>query len=1518
MASRAAFAMHAGGGESRFHDSASAFELENFEKTRHAKTPSEQEFWSGLAETITDYQTARTRSFLKKSAFQEKDSASGSLVSSTSTISPSPAVDGEGNPMSKEDQEAIEKLKNILNKKKTPTLSAKTPVTKAQESEDVSLPTLPGSETTWGKMKRKTMNLGVFSNMFGRAKIDPAQEAQRKADEEALRASVMVNDNFIEKARLKAEAARQRHKQKMRSIINPKSKNKILWDIFIGGFIIYSVCVVPWRISFDQFPDLYSFGFWFDMLIDFLFIFDMAACFCTGYHDERERFIWDHKVIALNYLKTWFFPDLLSTLPFDRIIPPLLSTDDLRGGDLRSIKLIRIVRLFRLIKIARLLKGKKNTTELTDYISPSLIKLLKLLFKIVFVAHLLACFWFYVNQCAPLDFERSEYINFEGEKVNGTIVLESGNSWEECGHDSLASQYCASIYWTIATMMAVGYGEISGDTGPERLYAIFTQLVGAIAFGFIIATVTLIVETMDPGATANRMKRDELRDFMTEKNFTKELQKKAKRHYNYLQSNTTAFRESEIVMELSHTLKEVIIFETRHEVIDDLKFFTRASMSDQFIADCLRRLKPMMMQYREELGGLGDFAEEVYFCKKGKIEALQCIDLDKPRGDLIISNQLGALASEDDHILNPGAHMDVIRNDPSNFVIVAQYSDGYEFELGNCLMERPMNLLYRASKVTDLFWLDHADLIRLTLNYPTSSAALHERVRLHDEEMAKIFEMENIEVDQRRNGLVTVKEKIFVNDRIVSHSDAKGEFASHKGRATILGVKVIDPNRMLRKTANATKAMALAVKESGNSLLTSDRSTIQLSNSKYLAQEQALLLVRTLNYDVETKSMVEAEESIKDLWSQRRLIYPEHTYKMRWDVLISMMIIFSVVSVPVRLGFDLSNDDAIWVYSDWGIDAFFLLDIAINFRTCYFDDRHVLVTSLKYISENYVKTWFIVDILSTIPIDKILSSEGGDGVNASNTRSLKLIRVIRLVRLFKLVKLLKQQQSQETEELISINPIVLKIAKLLITLVFIAHFFGCFFAFLTLKDDGDYDNEDYDSWWKADGESFDLTNNKGKIYLSAIYWAFTTMTTVGYGDILPRTDSERVYATLIMILGATVFGYIVGSVGSIASNPHGVTAKERERQSMFNNYMEEQNLKPALRKLVKEQMAFNGEHNSVFDEVRIIKSFPINVRREMIMQSYAKVIDKIILFENDISLITNVMIYMKSSYYSAGQYILRNRDEGVSALMFLLDGIAEEVEDREVLKPLAKRREAKQGKNATRGEDLDKLKNRLNLSKDESFSKLYHKEDSQNKKSDDGLKRHIIESGKCFGYEAFVTSDTGEKMFSTVAYRAFSNCSIMQLGELELRTIIEKHPVLREKLFLALKNSIIKQTAKEEVLEAQVKKLNKKNNLFSALQGGITQGVREGTLKNIAKKLHAEDDGGGGAGNHGGGGADERGEKISVKEQEASVIGGRVDTIAEEKVDELSTAEVKCVKDSNKTEEEEEAADDFWKEADDL
>ena len=47
-------------------------------------------------------------------------------------------------------------------------------------------------------------------------------------------------------------------------------------------------------------------------------------------------------------------------------------------------------------------------------------------------------------------------------------------------------------------------------------------------------------------------------------------------------------------------------------------------------------------------------------------------------------------------------------------------------------------------------------------------------------------------------------------------------------------------------------------------------------------------------------------------------------------------------------------------------------------------------------------------------------------------------------------------------------------------------------------------------------------------YIASIYWAFTTMTTVGYGDISATTRMERVIACFGMIVGGFVFSAIIG------------------------------------------------------------------------------------------------------------------------------------------------------------------------------------------------------------------------------------------------------------------------------------------------------------------------------------------------------------------------------------------------------
>ena len=48
-----------------------------------------------------------------------------------------------------------------------------------------------------------------------------------------------------------------------------------------------------------------------------------------------------------------------------------------------------------------------------------------------------------------------------------------------------------------------------------------------------------------------------------------------------------------------------------------------------------------------------------------------------------------------------------------------------------------------------------------------------------------------------------------------------------------------------------------------------------------------------------------------------------------------------------------------------------------------------------------------------------------------------------------------------------------------------------------------------------------------------MYFALTTLSTVGYGDLFPISHIERIFAVIVMMLGVAFFSFIMGNVMTI-------------------------------------------------------------------------------------------------------------------------------------------------------------------------------------------------------------------------------------------------------------------------------------------------------------------------------------------------------------------------------------------------
>jgi len=99
-------------------------------------------------------------------------------------------------------------------------------------------------------------------------------------------------------------------------LLYPEDRVKELWDIWIVIVLFVSLVITPMRITFGPTIEIPSWKIC-DEIMNILFLIDIIVLFNCAHYDDEFVIVENRKIIARDYLKSWFLIDFISIVPFE-------------------------------------------------------------------------------------------------------------------------------------------------------------------------------------------------------------------------------------------------------------------------------------------------------------------------------------------------------------------------------------------------------------------------------------------------------------------------------------------------------------------------------------------------------------------------------------------------------------------------------------------------------------------------------------------------------------------------------------------------------------------------------------------------------------------------------------------------------------------------------------------------------------------------------------------------------------------------------------------------------------------------------------------------------------------------------------------------------------------------------------------------------------------------------------------------------------------------------------------------
>ncbi len=373
------------------------------------------------------------------------------------------------------------------------------------------------------------------------------------------------------------------------------------------------------------------------------------------------------------------------------------------------------------------------------------------------------------------------------------------------------------------------------------------------------------------------------------------------------------------------------------------------------------------------------------------------------------------------------------------------------------------------------------------------------------------------------------------------------------------------------------------------------------------------------------------------------MISLESRARLLWDVLLLAAGSLSIflVSYEIALIHEPRVLTSLIVYA---IDGVFLADIWFGSRTT-FRAFGVEVRDPDRIKERYRRRRLPIILVGAIPFDLVLLAFDGMPWGVSLVLWFRLLRLVRVEVVFGTIKRLERNARS--------NSAALRIINLVVVAAVVLHLLACAWYLMAFAT-----GFPADSW--AVGESL-ASETTGGSYLRSLYWVVTTATTVGFGDIAPGNTEEYIFGLGVMLIGASLFAYVIATGASLVSSLNLSKVAFWNRVDTVESYLRSRRVETSVSHEVRGYYEYLWDRHSGVSERSLLGDLPGPLRLRVLTELMRDLLPNVPLFAHSPpALRDELLLSLTPVITQPGGYLVRE-GEVADGIYFIADGGVEVV-----------------------------------------------------------------------------------------------------------------------------------------------------------------------------------------------------------------------------------------------------------------